>query len=174
MSRHYSSSTWVRLHSARPSPEARRTRNARNPLPDFCEGLSVGENIIVRVSNDEKDENPDEEYFVAKIEEKAKQLEEEGVYSDVLYKKNDWIVYARWYAFSKTNDSGDRFYTKGFPQWIPCGSIIRTLTQSVTLNWCGNDWKLESSLNSHIEKHGNICDLFMNFRNTNTINMAIH
>ena len=80
------------------------------------------------------------------------------MYSVVVYKKNDWIIHARWYACSKTNDSGDRFYTKGFAQWIPCGSIIRTLTQSVTLNWCGNNWKLESSLNSCIEKHGDICD----------------
>ena len=47
----------------------------------------MGENIIVRVSNDEKDDNPDEEYFVAKIEEKAKQLEEGAVHSAVLYKK---------------------------------------------------------------------------------------
>ena len=38
----------------------------------------MGENIIVRVSNDEKDDNPDEKYFGAKIEEKAKQPGEGG------------------------------------------------------------------------------------------------
>ena len=46
--------TTVSLAPARPAPEARQTRNARNPLPEFCEGLAVGQNIIVRVSNDEK------------------------------------------------------------------------------------------------------------------------
>ena len=34
--------TTVVLHSARPVPAARHTRNARNPLPEFCEGLCVG------------------------------------------------------------------------------------------------------------------------------------
>jgi len=88
--------------------------------------MIIGQNVIVRVSNEEQADNPDEEYFVAKIEEKAKQLEEEGTYSAVLFKKNDWIIFVRWYIFvsSKTNRLGDGFYTKDFAQWIPCGSII--------------------------------------------------
>ena len=56
----------------------RHTRNTRNPLSDFCEGLSDGENIIIWVSNEEEEDNPDEEYFVAKIKEKALKPEEAG------------------------------------------------------------------------------------------------
>jgi len=79
--------TTVKLQSSCPAPEARHTRNARNPLPEFCEGLSIGDNIIVRVSKEEKADNPDEEYFVAKIEDKAVKLEEAGTYSAVKFKK---------------------------------------------------------------------------------------
>ena len=41
------------------APKARHTQNARNPLSEFCEGLNVGDNLIVRVSNEEKAANPD-------------------------------------------------------------------------------------------------------------------
>ncbi len=47
------------------------------------------------MSKEEKDDNPDEEYFVAKIEKKAVELEEAGTYSAVQFKKNDWIIFAR-------------------------------------------------------------------------------
>ena len=83
----------VVLYSASPAPAARHTRNARNPLPGFCASLSVGKNIIVRVSNEEREQNLDEDYFVAKIEKRAVELDEAGVYSAVPFRKNDWIVY---------------------------------------------------------------------------------
>ena len=73
--------TELALKSAQSAPAARYTRNARNPLPEFCEKLSVGQNIIVRVANNERSDNPDEEYFVGKIEGKAMTLEEGGTYS---------------------------------------------------------------------------------------------
>ena len=69
----------VVLYSARPTPAARHTRNARNPPPEFCNSLSVGNNITVRVSNEEREDNSDEDYFVAKIEKRAKKLDEAGV-----------------------------------------------------------------------------------------------
>ena len=71
------------LHSARPAPEACHTRNARNPLPGFCASLSIGNNIIAWVSKEEREENLDEDYFVAKIERSALKLDEAGVYSAV-------------------------------------------------------------------------------------------
>ena len=91
-------------------------RNARNPLHEFCDALSVGDNVIVRVSKEEEDDNPDENYFVAKIEEIALRLGEAGTYSAVPFKKNDWIVYVCWYEFvpTKNDRNGDRFYKKGF------------------------------------------------------------
>jgi len=127
--------THVKEYSARATPAACHTRNARNPLPEFCNGLSVRDNIIVRVHNDERANNPDEEHFVAKIEKKARKLDEGGVYSAVKYNKGDWILSARWYGIvaSKTNAAGDRFYPEGFAQWIPCNSIIRGLDQAITL-----------------------------------------
>ena len=51
----------VTLEPKRQTLASRHTRGARNPLPEFCQELKVGQNIIVRVSNDEKDDNPDEE-----------------------------------------------------------------------------------------------------------------
>lgn len=148
----------VTLQSSRPAPAARHTRGARNPLPEFCKGLKVGQNIVVRVSNEEKDDNPDENYFVAKVEEKAIKLEEGGTYSAVLYKKNDWIVSVQWYVFvsTKTNRRGDRFYKRGFAQWIPCGSIIRSLKDQVVLRWNGSYYQLSRELNDHIEQYGDI------------------
>ena len=44
----------VVLVPARPTPEARHTRNARNPLPDFFTQLKAGDNIIVRLANEER------------------------------------------------------------------------------------------------------------------------
>ena len=115
-------------------------------------------NVIVRVSHEEKEANTDEEYFAAKIEEKARKLEESGTYSAVSYNKNDWIVFVRWYTFepTKRNRRGDRFYKKGFAQWIPCGSIIRSLTLDVTMRWSGQYYQLSSEMNKHIEQYGDI------------------
>ena len=62
----------LRLDSDRLTAEARHTRNARNPLPEFCTGLKIGSNVVVRIAEEEREMNPDEEYFVAKIEEGAK------------------------------------------------------------------------------------------------------
>ena len=148
----------VTIKPLREAPEARHTRNARNPLPEFCRGLRVGTNVIIRLSDDEREDNPDEEYFVAKIEGDAIQLEEPGVYSAVPFKKNDWIVSACWYSFvpSKTNRLDDRFYKKGFSQWIPCGSIIRSLKVPVKLRWSGQHFRLSKELHDHIEQYGDL------------------
>jgi len=53
----------------------------------------VRDNIIVRVHNGKRAINPDENYFVAKVEKVALQLDEGGVNSAMKYKKNDWIVF---------------------------------------------------------------------------------
>ena len=150
--------TIVKLYSARPTPSARHTRNARNPRPEFCTGLKIGENVIVRASQEERNLNLNEDYFVAKIERKAKKLDEGGMYSAQPYQKNDWIVYVRWYIFSpnKTNNSGDRFYSRGTVQWIPCNSIIRNLKEQITLRWSSRYYKLFKSLHTHIEEHGDL------------------
>ena len=79
--------------------EAWHTRNTRNPLPEFCESLKIGTNFAVHVPPEERNENPDEEYFVANIKENAKKLEEDGVYSDVPFRKNDWIVPVCWFCY---------------------------------------------------------------------------
>ena len=43
-----------------------------------------------------------EDYFVAKIERRAKKLNEAGMYSAQPYQKNDWIVNVRWYISPQT------------------------------------------------------------------------
>lgn len=63
----------------------RHTRNATTQLPVFHEGLSTGKHIIVQVSNEERADNSDEDYFAAKIEENATKLEEDGTYSATPY-----------------------------------------------------------------------------------------
>ena len=64
----------VRLELANLPPESWHTRNARNPLPEYCMGLKVCRNVVVRIAEEEHEMNPGEEYFVAKVEEKAKQM----------------------------------------------------------------------------------------------------
>ena len=120
--------------------------------------LNVGMNVIVRISKEEKDDYLDEDYFVAKIERMATKLDEAGVYSAVPFKKNDWIVYVRWYNFvpSKQNNAGDRFYSRGSEQWIPCNSIIESLTMPITLRWSSRHYKMRNSLHTHIEENGDI------------------
>ena len=98
----------VVLLPALPTPEARHTRNVRNPLPEFCRKLRVGDNVIVCVTNEERLLNPDEEHFVAKIEQDVLLLNEAGTYSTVAFKKNDWIVSVHWYLFASTKTNGGR------------------------------------------------------------------
>ena len=64
----------VRLESANLPAESRHTRTARNPLPEYCMGLKVSKHVVVRIAEEEQEMNPGEEYFVAKVEEKAKQM----------------------------------------------------------------------------------------------------
>ena len=150
--------TYVKLYSAHPTAEARHTRNSRNPLPEFCNSLKVRDNISVWVHNNERARNPNEDYFVAKIEKGARKLDEGGVYSVVKYNKGDWILFGHWYELvpSKTSAAGDRFYSKGFAQWIPCNSIIQRLEQSITMKWVRPYYRLDGKLHDHIEEKGNI------------------
>ena len=57
------------VHPACPAPASCYTQNARKRL-------SLGKNIIVQVCNEERADNPDEDYFVGKVEEKAMKVEE--------------------------------------------------------------------------------------------------
>ena len=94
------------LHSARLSAEACNTRNARNPLPELCGGLRVGDNIISQLANKERKSNPDEDYFIANIEGQDKKIDGAGIYSCVSYKKGYWVVCARWYVFVLPSRTG--------------------------------------------------------------------
>ena len=64
----------VRLESTNLPAESRNTRNTRNLLPEYCTGLKVGSNVVVQIVEEKCEMNPDEEYFVAKIEERAKKI----------------------------------------------------------------------------------------------------
>ena len=153
--------TYVVIPPLRQAPTARHTRNTRNPLPEFCERLKAGSNVIVRVSEDEREFNPGEDYFIAKVEGKAKKLEEDGVHSAVMFRKNDWIVSVCWYQYvaSTTTRAGERCYKKGFSQWIPCGSIVKYVSQPVILKWRTPYYRLSKGLHEHIQQHG---DLYQN------------
>ena len=149
----------IRLDPAQPSPEARHTRNARNPLPDFCTGLKIGNNVVARIAEEERAINPDEEYFVAKVEVRAKKIDKAGFYSAVEFKKGDWIVKIRWYELCplKTNMRGDRFYRRGDSQWIGCASIVRTIEpKDVVMTWSGQHYRLSKEAGKHIEDYGDL------------------
>ena len=53
----------VRLESANLPAESWHTRNACNPLLEFCIELKVGNNDVVQIAEEEWEINPDEEYF---------------------------------------------------------------------------------------------------------------
>ena len=103
--------------------------------------------------------NPDEEYFVAKIEERAKKIDKDAIYSAVEFKKGDWIVKIRWYVFcpSMTNRRGNRFYKKGDLQWIGCASIVRSVkSKDVIMRWSGRHYRLNKEVNTQIEDYGDL------------------
>ena len=60
-----SSGSSVHLELANLPTESQHTRNAHNPLPEYCTGLMVDSNAVVRIAKEEQEMNPDEEYFVA-------------------------------------------------------------------------------------------------------------
>ena len=145
------------LHSARPSAEACNTRNARNPLPELCGGLRVGDNIISQLANKERKSNPDEDYFIYNIEGGDKKIYGAGIYRCVSYKKGYWIVCAQWYVFCppEENRLGDWFYKKGVSQWIPCGSIIRSIDPTrVFMRRSGQHYFWGKELDDYIGKYG--------------------
>ena len=103
--------------------------------------------------------NPDEEYFVAKIEERTDQIDKPGFYSAVEFNKGDWIVKIRWYVIcpSKTNRRGDRFYKRGDSQWIGCASIVRTIKPNdVVMRWSGQHYMLSKEVSKHLEDCGDL------------------
>ena len=149
----------LRLESAQLSAEARHTRNARNPLPEFCTGLKIDSNVVARIAEEERVMNPDEEYFVAKIEGRAKKTDKAGFYSAVEFKKGDWIVKIRWYKFcpSMTNRRGDRIYKRGDSQWTGCASIVGTIkSNDVVMRWSGQYYQLIKEVSKHIEDYGDL------------------
>ena len=95
--------------------------------------------MVIQQAAWERLENPDEAWFVAKLEEKPKKLEEAAVYAAVHYNNGGWIFVVSWYLFDafKVDGSGDRFYKKGSSQWIPCGSIVKGVRSEVRLPWVG-------------------------------------
>ena len=110
------------------------------------------------MAEEERLENPGEEWFVVRAEEKLRTLKEAGVYAVVHYSKGDWIVFVCWYMVdaSNKNDIGDRFCTKGALQWIPCGSIVRGLRSDVKLHWNGRRHQLKRDLVEDVEEHGDV------------------
>ena len=68
------------------------------------------------------------------------------------------IIYVYWYNFvpSRQNWTGDRFYSRGSVQWVPCNSIIRYLAMTIALTWSSWHYKLLKSLHIHIEENGDI------------------
>ena len=62
----------VRLELANLPAESQHTRIARNSLPEYYMGLKVGSNIVVHIAEEERELNPEEEYFVSKIEERVR------------------------------------------------------------------------------------------------------
>ena len=75
------------IRPLRQAPTLIHNGNERNPLPEFCNELKVGQDIIVCVFDEEREDNPGKECFVAKIEGKAKEMEEDGVYGTVTFRK---------------------------------------------------------------------------------------
>ena len=149
----------LRLESAQLSAEARHTRNARNPLPEFCTGLKIGSNVVAQIAEEERAMNPDEEYFVAKIEGRAKKIDKAGFYSAVEFKKGDWIVKIRWYViyFSMANRRGDRFYKRGNLQYIGCAFIVRTIkSKDMVMRWSGQHYRLSKEASKHVEDYGDL------------------
>ena len=58
----------------------------------------MGDSIIVWVRNDKRAINPNEDYFVAKVEKNALQLDAGGVYSAMKHKKNDLMLVFIYYS----------------------------------------------------------------------------
>ena len=82
------------LQSACSIMEEHHTWNARILLPEFCEGLSVGENITIWVSNEEIEDNFKEEHVVANIKEKAIHLEKANTYCALQFKRMIECLYS--------------------------------------------------------------------------------
>ena len=113
----------------------------------------------MRIADEERKINPYKEYCVVKNQSQEKKIDEAGVYSAVQYKKGDWIVKISWYEFSpyKTNRVEDRFYKNGESQWIPCGSIVRSIKPSeVAIRWSGQNYRMSKEVDNHIVNHGDL------------------
>ena len=148
--------TTVKIPSFVPIEKA-VTRRKRTPLGEFAQSLKKRQNVIVRIHQEERRHNQDEFYFVAQIKQKAVKTEKPAIYSTNHFNKGTWLVEIQWYQHEKTDGRGNRIYTKGSMQYIPCESIVQ-VTRKIELEpkRGGCSFVLSEELNDHIENYGDL------------------
>ena len=58
----------------RPDAVAAQTRLTSKPFNEFAAGLTIGEDAILRIHQEERDDDPNDVYFVGQVVERAQKL----------------------------------------------------------------------------------------------------
>ena len=141
-----------------PAPPAdTRGTSTRRTAANIAEELTVGRDVVLRMHPDERRLNPDDEYFLGRVEEPARKLDAPVCYSTNSFQKNDWIVKIRWYELISVEANGDRMYKKGQVQFLNVKMIVQKLTRQIKLDHVGRSkYCLPHALDDHIVRYGDI------------------
>jgi hypothetical protein len=95
--------------------------------------LSVGDNVVVRVHPSQANAC-NEEYFLARIQEKPWKLERAGLFSGKRFSRGWLIVRIKWYEIIEVQKNGDRVYrsSRGPMEVINLNGVVK-LSRTVTL-----------------------------------------
>ena len=89
-----------------------QTLQTRTQFKEFAAGITIGENVILRIRPGERGGSPNYVYFIGQGLEREKKLCANGRYRSTWFQKNDYIVKKRWYYLSSIKSTGDCIYKK--------------------------------------------------------------
>ena len=126
-------------------------------LESFCEGLVKGEFVVARVDPSDRRKNPEEDYFVGRLQGTPYKLTEPGIYAGNQYNKGWYVVEMQWYERKDEDDAGNYFFERGHSQLLNCNAFVRGLGKNkIHLQYDRRQklYKLNRSLDEHIQKYG--------------------
>ena len=132
-------------------------------LAKYCEKLNTRDYVLTRIASEDRNLYPNDQYFVATLEDPPRKLDEGGYYGTNHYRAGTWIVTVRWYNFKGEDGSGNRWYERlpaGNEQVMSCFSFIRGLNKTIALEYSRQkrQYKMSEELHSHILRYGNLAD----------------
>jgi hypothetical protein len=127
---------------------------------EFCGRTMAGQNVIVRIHSSQKDQYPENEYFVGKLLEKPYQLRKGGIFQGNRFNAGFWVAQIAWYEWVKEDCRGDHYYRLlKQSQTLQCNNFVRNLSREIKLtreSRASGLYKLGQKLHDYIVVYGQL------------------